>query len=59
MADTRTRLYYTAVLNDNLKFVNKFEWNATWGDFGVADISNDSTTSMRWKNSYIDANVWA
>ena len=58
VADTRTRLYYTAVLNDNLKFVNKFEWNATWGDFGVADISNDSTTSMRWKNSYIDTNVW-
>ena len=29
--DTRTRLYYTAKINDNLKFVNKFEFDATWG----------------------------
>jgi hypothetical protein len=30
--DTRTRLYYTAKINDNLKFVNKFEMNAVWGE---------------------------
>ena len=30
--DFRTRLYYTAIINDNLKFVNKFEIDATWGD---------------------------
>jgi hypothetical protein len=30
--DTRTRLYYTAILNDNLKLVNKFEMNANWGN---------------------------
>ncbi len=29
--DTRTRLFYTAKFSDNLKFVNKFEMNATWG----------------------------
>jgi len=29
--DTRTRLYYTAKINDNLKNVNKFEMDATWG----------------------------
>jgi hypothetical protein len=29
--DTRTRLYYTAKINDNLKLVNKFEMDATWG----------------------------
>jgi len=32
--DTRTRLYYTAKINDNLKFVNKFEMDATWGSDG-------------------------
>jgi hypothetical protein len=30
--DTRTRLYYTAKINDNLKFVNKFEMDTVWGD---------------------------
>jgi alginate export protein len=30
--DTRTRLYYTAKINDNLKFVNKFEMDAVWGE---------------------------
>ena len=30
--DTRTRLYYTAKINDNLKFVNKFEIDAVWGE---------------------------
>jgi hypothetical protein len=30
--DTRTRLYYTAKINDNLKLVNKFEMDATWGE---------------------------
>ena len=29
--DTRTRLYYTAVLNENLSLVNKFEFDAVWG----------------------------
>ena len=29
--DTRTRLFYTAKFSDNLKFVNKFEMNGTWG----------------------------
>ncbi len=31
-ADNRTRLYYTAVFNDEFKFVNKFEFNTKWGD---------------------------
>ena len=31
LVDTRTRLYYTAKINDNLKLVNKFEMDATWG----------------------------
>ena len=43
--DTRTRLYYTAVLNENLKFVNKFEFDAVWGgagtygDFGADEVA--------------------
>ncbi len=32
--DTRTRLFYTAKFSENLKFVNKFEFNATWGQNG-------------------------
>ncbi len=31
LVDARTRLYYTAKINDNLKLVNKFEMDATWG----------------------------
>jgi hypothetical protein len=37
--DTRTRLYYTAKFSDNLKFVNKFEMNASWGG-SVGTMSN-------------------
>ncbi len=55
--DTRTRLYYTAVLNDNLKFVNKFEWNTTWGDNNGGDIGSDGTGIIRIKNSYADATL--
>jgi hypothetical protein len=57
--DTRTRLYYTAILNDNLKFVNKFEMDAdfggqgTYGDFGADEIA------VEVKNSYADFNTGA
>jgi hypothetical protein len=51
--DTRTRLYYTAILNDNLKFVNKFEMNATWGqanrstnDTGIAAVDESLTGTV-------------
>lgn len=30
--DQRTRLFYTAKFSDDFKFVNKLEWNSTWGD---------------------------
>jgi hypothetical protein len=55
--DTRTRLYYTAVLNDNLKLVNKFEWNNTWGDTVGGDYGADGTGIFRIKESYVDANI--
>jgi len=51
--DTRTRLYYTAVLNDNLRFVNKFEFNTVWGDNNGGDIGTDGDT-FRVKHSYVD-----
>jgi hypothetical protein len=52
--DTRTRLYYTAKFNDNFKFVNKFEFNNTWGDSVGGDIGADGTSIFRIKNSYAD-----
>jgi hypothetical protein len=68
--DTRTRLYWTAILNDNLKFVNKFEFNGTWGDQGAlnangshnfqaswTDFGADGTQSLRIKNSYVAFNI--
>ena len=55
--DTRTRLYYTAILNDNLKLVNKFEWNNTWGDTVGGDFGADGTGILRIKQSYVDATM--
>ncbi|MDM8524629.1 hypothetical protein QUF80_14770 [Desulfococcaceae bacterium HSG8] len=57
VVDTRCRLYYTAILNDNLKLVNKFEMDATWGDQGsYGDIGADGV-KLEIKNSYGDFNV--
>jgi len=58
MIDSRSRLYYTAVINDNLKFVNKFEMDADWGDGGVeyGDIGADGV-AVEVKNSYVDFNL--
>ena len=55
--DTRTRLYYTAILNDNLKFVNKFEMDAVFGgQGGYGDFGADGV-SVEVKNSYADFNT--
>jgi hypothetical protein len=56
--DTRTRLYYTAVFSENFKFVNKFEFNNTWGDTEGGDIGADGDV-FRVKNSYVDFNLSA
>lgn len=57
VVDTRTRLYYTAIFHDNLKFVNKFEMDATWGDAGsYGDIGADGI-NFEVKNSYVDFNL--
>jgi hypothetical protein len=52
--DTRTRLYYTAKFNDDFKFVNKFEFNTTWGDNNGGDVGADGKGNWRIKNSYAD-----
>lgn len=52
-ADNRTRLFYTAKFSENFKFVNKFEFNSTWGDDEGGDIGADGDT-WRVKNSYAD-----
>ncbi len=54
--DTRTRLYYTAILNDNLKLVNKFEFDAVWGDDDLGDFGADGKV-FEIKESYVDANI--
>jgi len=55
-ADTRTRLYYTAVLSDEVKLVNKFEMDATFGDTTRGDIGADGQ-NFEVKQSYADFNL--
>lgn len=55
--DTRTRLYFTNIFHENLKFVNKFEYNSYWGDGNGGDIGADGTGHIRVKNSYADFNL--
>ncbi len=54
--DTRTRLYYTAKFSDNLKFVNKFEFDNVWGKGPGGDLGADGVI-LEIKNSYIDFNL--
>ncbi len=68
--DTRTRLYLTAVFHENLKFVNKFEMDATWGapagsraagaptNRGYGQVGADGA-NLEIKNSYADFNLGA
>jgi hypothetical protein len=55
--DTRTRLYFTATLNDNLKYVFKSEFDSTWGGPDtLGDIGADGQ-KFEIKNSYADFNL--
>jgi len=60
--DTRTRLFYTAVFNEDFKFVNQFEYNLTWGDTsttnagGIASSTNDRNV-FRIKSTYANFNL--
>ena len=55
--DTRTRLFYTAIFSEDFKFVNAFEFNATWGDTEGGKIGTDGTTIFRIKHSYANFNL--
>ena len=55
--DMRTRLYYTAVFSEDFKFVNKFEYNITFGDTVGGDIGADGMGIFRIKNSYANFNL--
>jgi len=52
-ADTRTRLYYTAIFSDELKLVNKFEMDAKFGDGERGKIGADGQ-NFEIKQSYAD-----
>jgi hypothetical protein len=55
--DTRTRLYYTAKINDNLKLVNQFEMNAVWGEpVGYGAVGADGLNVLV-RHSYADFNL--
>jgi hypothetical protein len=54
--DTRTRLYYTAILNENLQLVNKWEFDAVWGTGPLGDYGADGVV-FEIKNSYADATI--
>ncbi len=57
MVDTRTRLYYTAKINDNLKFVNKFEMDSNWGSAASYGRVGTDAVVIEIKNTYADFNV--
>jgi hypothetical protein len=56
LVDTRTRLYFTAIFHENLKFVNKFEFDADWGEDPLGDLGADGK-EFEIKNSYADFNI--
>jgi hypothetical protein len=52
---SRTRLYYTAILSEKLKFINKFEMDTEYGaqSSGYGDLGADGV-AVEVKNSYLD-----
>jgi len=62
VVDTRTRLYYTAIFNENLKFRNEFEFDGTWGSARGSRLGQFSTytdfgadgANVEIKKSYVD-----
>ncbi len=59
LVDTRTQLFYTAVISEDFKFVNAFEMDAVWGNndsYGKIGSDNGEITIL---NSYVDFNLGA
>ena len=53
---SRVRLYYTAGIHENLKFVTKFEFDADWGQAGSFGAPGADAVAVEIKNAYFDAN---
>lgn len=56
LVDTRTRLKYTAVLNDDLKFFFQNEFDSDWGGGNYGRLAADGQ-DHQVKNIYIDFNL--
>jgi hypothetical protein len=66
--DTRTRLRFTTIFHENLKFVNRFEFDGQWGSAtgsrsaagagnrGYGELNADGA-NIEIKNSYADFNL--
>jgi hypothetical protein len=57
LADSRTRINYTAKFSDDFKFVNSFEMDWTYGGPTGGDIGTDGKI-VELARSYIDFNYW-
>jgi hypothetical protein len=65
LVDTRTRLRWIGILNENLKFVNRFEFDTVWGDVhgdnskvgNSGRIGADGKQMLELKWSYADFNI--
>jgi len=56
---TDTEIGYTALINDNLKFVNLFEFEAEWGGYdgdekSYGAIGDDGDSDLKIRHSYVD-----
>lgn len=56
--DQRYRIGYTALINDNLKFVTNFEFNASWGESN-GSIGTKSSDAFLVRLAHIDFNAGA
>lgn len=53
--DARGRLWTRFLINDEMSWYNRVEFNVTWGDEdNGGGIGTDGTDYLRWKNSYVD-----
>ncbi len=53
-ARSRTRLYYTAIIHENLSFINQFEMDTEWGQQdSYGDLGADGI-NIEVKRSYLD-----
>jgi hypothetical protein len=56
LVDTRTRFRFTTIFHENLRWVNRFEFDADWGEDPLGDLGADGK-ELEIKNSYADFNL--